>query len=84
MKFNISNVFYRKCKANDQILTEISLGHDVHHFIPPNQCILLKSLLNVGNLKKVLWIKTCSNYGNVLRGILSYKRNCLARMTHRV
>ena len=48
MKFKISNVFYAKCKANDQIHTEISLDHDVHHFIPPNQSIPLKSLLNVG------------------------------------
>ena len=65
----MSNVFYWKDKANDQNHTETLLGYDAHHFIPANQSISLKSILNIGNLKKVVLFKSFSNYGNVLRGI---------------
>ncbi len=69
MKLKIATIFYRKYKVTNQIHTEISLSYDTHHFIPANQSISLKSILNIGNLKKVVWIKTFSNYGNALRGI---------------
>ena len=46
--FKWSNVGYARYRTNDQIHTDFSLGYDTHHFIPSNQSISLKSLLNDG------------------------------------